>query len=117
MDIVSYQPMTYAYSQGYSNRMASAPSFLGKPPRKLIEKLISTPNNKHVHFTFDEVEKIYNYLGFDVIRKRGSHTVVPLTDEINLTLVIPHGDKHVSAVDIKRLRYVIAGELEKAVSF
>lgn len=92
---------------------SSAPNFGANTPQKLIQKIISTKNDKNVKLTFDEASKIYNYLGYDVIMKRGSHAIVPVGN-VNIPLVIPHKDKNIAPKDVRTLRLVITGEIEKA---
>ena len=77
---------------------------------------MSAQNIKKVHLTFDEASKIYRYLGYDVLMKRGSHAVIPITKTTNLPLVIPHKEKYIAPMDIKRLKYVINGDIEKALN-
>ena len=91
-------------------------SFKGKKPEKLIQMVLDTTNNKNVKLTFDEATKIYQHLGYDVLMKRGSHAIVPLTATKNIPLVIPHGDKNISPYDVKRLRFVIGGDIDKALT-
>ena len=97
------------------NKISSSPSFCGKSPQKLIQKILATEDNKKIHLTFDEVAKIYGYLGYDVLMKRGSHAVIPVNEQINIALPIPHKDKYVSPFDIKRLKHMINGDIEKAL--
>ena len=109
-----------AFSYNSNNLMqvkqtSSNPVFCGNSPQKIIQKVLATENPKHVHLTFDEVSKVYRYLGYDVLMKRGSHAVIPLTENTNLPLPIPHKDKYVSPFDIKRLKYVINGDIENAL--
>lgn len=91
----------------------SNPVFGANTPQKLIKKILSTPNDKHVKLTFDEAAKIYNYLGYDVLMKRGSHAIVPVNN-MNIPLVIPHKENHIAPKDIKTLRLIITGDIEKA---
>ena len=58
----------------------------------------------------------YNELGYDVLCKRGSHAVVPVTEKFNLPLVIPHGTKYVNPQDLKRLQFVINGQIDRALA-
>lgn len=113
---ITFQNISYNNYNLYQNqRMAANPVFCGKTPQKLIKQIMSVENNKKIHLTFDETSKIYKYLGYDVILKRGSHAIIPVNEQVNLSLPIPHGDKYVSAFDIKRLKYVINGDIESAI--
>ncbi|MCR5265931.1 MAG: hypothetical protein K6E29_04985 [Cyanobacteria bacterium RUI128] len=98
-----------------TGRTTSSPAFCGNSPQKLIQKIQSTENCKHVHLSFDEVAKIYKYLGYDVLMRRGSHAIIPLNEKANLPLPIPHKDKYVSPFDIKRLKCIINGDIEGAL--
>ena len=96
------------------NSYNTYPSFRGNSARKLIEGVKQAKLLNKVHYTFDEMVKIYEELGFDVVMKGGSHAVVNLGD-YNIPLVIPHrGEKYVSLADIKRLKHVIDGNYEAA---
>lgn len=90
------------------------PSFEGAQSRKLIAKIESAKQLKKLSVTFDQLVNAYKEIGFDVFFKRGSHAVVPVSDEYNIPLVIPHGNKYVSPYDLKRFRYVLNGDYEKA---
>ena len=115
MNIMSPVMSFNTYSAPRTNMMSSNPAFCGNSPQKLIQKIMTTENNKNIHLTFDEAAKIYRYLGYDVMMKRGSHAVIPLDGKANLALPIPHKDKYVSPFDIKRLKCVINGDLEGAL--
>lgn len=91
------------------------PSFKSAKTRKMIEEIQSAKNLKHIKLTFDDIVNIYNDIGYDVILKRGSHAAVPLTDKTNITIVIPNKDKFIHIMDTKRLKYVLDGEIEKAL--
>ena len=95
---------------------SSIPNFCGKPPKKLIEKVMSVRDDKKVKLSFDDAVKIYEYLGYDVLLKRGSHAVIPIDGERNLTLVIPHKDKNICLFDIKKIKCVIKGDIDKALN-
>ena len=99
-----------------AQRINSQPSFGSAKTRKFLEELRNAQNFKHINATFDDMVDAYNDLGYDVILKRGSHASVPLTDKINITLVIPHGKKYVATKDIKRLYLILNGEIEKALA-
>lgn len=115
---INFNP--YTLIQPYTNKTGQAkvlPSFKSAKTRKMIEELQSAKNLRQIKFTFDDVVSIYNDIGYDVILKRGSHASVPLTDKMNVTIVIPHdGHKFVHLLDIKRLKYVLDGDIEKALS-
>ena len=89
-------------------------SFEGASSRKLIAKIKSATQLKKLGVTFDELVNAYKEIGFDVLQKRGSHAVVPLTSEINIPLVIPHGNKYVSPLDLKRFKFVLDGDYVRA---
>lgn len=94
------------------------PAFGSAKARKLIEKVLSANSNnfRGINATFDDMVAVYQELGYDVIMKRGSHAVVPLTTKVNLPLVIPHGNKYVHPLDLRRLQCVLNGDLEKALN-
>lgn len=90
-------------------------NFYGARARKLIEKVNNTRKLSDLKISFDELKGMYNEIGYDVFYKRGSHAVVHLTDEVNLPIVIPHKTKDMHPLDLKRFKYVIAGEFQKAL--
>ena len=45
--------------------------------------------------------------------KRGSHAIVPVGN-VNIPLIIPHKDKNIAPKDIRTLRLIITGDIEKA---
>jgi hypothetical protein len=90
-------------------------SFEGARSKKLIAKIKNATQLKKIAITFDELVNAYKEIGYDVFFKRGSHAVVPITDNCNIPLVIPHDDKYVSPYDLKRFRHVLNGEFEKAI--
>ena len=96
------------------NNFRYSQNFCGAKSRKFLKKLAEEPNLKCTNITFDDLVDAYKELGYDIVYKRGSHAIVPLNNEINITLVIPHGRNHISRTDLKRLRYVIDGDFEKA---
>lgn len=82
-------------------------NFNGAKSRKLIEKISNSKQLKKMDITFDELVRMYNEIGYDVILKRGSHAAIPLTDEITISVVIPHGsEKYVKPNDLKRFLLV-----------
>ena len=93
----------------YSNLL-----FQGGNTKKLISKLESASNLKKIEVTFDQLERMYNEIGYDVIKKRGSHTSVKVNDDIAITVVIPHGEKYVHANDLKRFLLVKEGKFIEA---
>lgn len=101
-------------SVSFSVYQNNNPSFYGAKSRKLIEKLMSMPKVDKCQITFDELEKMYNEIGYDVMMKRGSHAVIPVTDSINIPLVIPHGYKYVHKNDLKRFLLVKEGKFAEA---
>lgn len=94
------------------------PAFGSAKARKLMEKVLNANSNnfKGINATFDDMVATYQELGYDVIMKRGSHAIVPLTPKANLPLVIPHGNKYVHPLDLRRLQYILNGDLEKALN-
>jgi predicted RNA binding protein YcfA (HicA-like mRNA interferase family) len=91
------------------------PSFYGKSSVKFLLKLKETKKIKYIKASYDDIVRAYNELGYDVLQKRGSHAVVVISDKVKLSLVKPHGDKKVvSATDLKKLKYVALGEIERA---
>lgn len=91
-----------------------SPSFCGNSPEKLIKYVLGAFSPKKTKIRFDEAVKIYNYLGYDVIFRSGSHAQIVIGDS-HLPLVMPHKDKVITAMDVKRLKYVIQGEIDKAL--
>ena len=113
-----YSSSVYNFYNGTQTQPASNPAFGSAKARKLIEKVLQADSNnfRGIKATFDDMVAAYNELGYDVIMKRGSHAAVPITDHANLPLVIPHNNKYVHPLDLKRLKYVIQGETEKALN-
>lgn len=101
----------------YSNvSLNSSPAFKSAKAQKLIQKLEQAPILKKVQITFDELERMYNELGYDVIRKRGSHASVVLNEKYTMSIVIPHDDKYVKVNDLKRFLLIKEGKIEEAVN-
>jgi len=94
---------------GYNNQ-----SFYGAKARKLINRINGLDKFDKVDISFDELKSMYKEIGYDVIYKRGSHAIVPVTNDINIPVVIPHKRKNVHPFDLKRFKYVLNGEFEKA---
>jgi predicted RNA binding protein YcfA (HicA-like mRNA interferase family) len=90
-------------------------SFESAKARKLIKKVNEAEKLDKLNITFNELESMYNELGYDVFYKRGSHAVVHLTEGVNLPVIIPHKRKNVHPFDLKRFKYVCAGDIEKAL--
>ena len=86
----------------------------GVKSHKLIKTIQDAPNLKKIEITFDELERMYNELGYDVIRKRGSHAIVQINEKINIPIVIPHHNKYVHRNDLKRFLHVSRGNFEEA---
>ena len=89
-------------------------TFESAKSRKLIAKLEQATSLKKIEITFDELERMYNEIGYDIIRKRGSHAVVPVTSELNISVTIPHNDKYVNTNDLKRFLLVKGGKFAEA---
>ncbi len=107
-------PNNYALSAPNKTKAnSSTQSFGGNSPEKLIKYILSAQNFKKVKINFDEAVKIYNHLGYDVLTKSGSHAVV-VVGSSNIPLVRPHKGNHLGIMDIKRLRCMISGDIEKA---
>lgn len=87
----------------------------GVQTQKLIKRVEEAPILKKVQVTFEELERMYNEIGYDVIRKRGSHAIVPVTEKANIAIVIPHKDKRVDVKDLRRFLLVKAGKIEEAL--
>lgn len=101
------------YSCSVNNQGAGSPSFCGKAQEKLLQKIMDTKRLKDMKVTFDELNRIYEHLGYDVMMKRGSHAIVNVRGT-NIPIVIPHKDKYVHPNDLKRLKLIMAGEEKKA---
>ena len=89
-------------------------NFYGARARKLIEKVKNAQRLGDLKISFEELKGMYNEIGYDVFYKRGSHAVIHLENGVNIPLVIPHKTKNVHPLDLKRFKYVLAGEFEKA---
>lgn len=100
----------------FNNIFTSAPMpiFNGAKTRKLIEKIENAKRLNKVEVTLDELERMYNEIGYDLVRKRGSHVIVPLTDDINISIATPHGGKYVHINDLKRFLLVKEGKFLEA---
>ena len=90
-------------------------NFYGARARKLIEKVNNTRKLSDLKISFEELKGMYNEIGYDVFFKRGSHAVIHLDNGVNIPLVIPHKTKNVHSLDLKRFRYVLAGEFDNAI--
>lgn len=113
MNITSgYAPLNV--QSNYSNQLVTnSVCFQANTAPKLLKKVNETKDIKKLKITFDEMVKMYEYLGYDVLLKRGSHATVS-SGNVNFTLPIPHKDKVVHFKDIKRLKLIAAGDIEKA---
>lgn len=89
-------------------------AFASVKAKKLIAKVESAERLNKVYITFDELESMYNDLGYFVRKKRGSHASVSVGDDVTLTIPIPHGEKYVHANDIKRFLLVKEGKFIEA---
>lgn len=74
---------------------------------------MASKNPKEWKYTFEDIKGVYEHLGFDIVFKRGSHAIINI-DGKNIPLVMPHKDKYVSPPDVKRLKFLLAGDIEKA---
>ena len=91
-------------------------TFESAKARKLIETVKNAQKIDKLKINFEELEIMYKEIGYDIFYKRGSHAVIHLTDEINLPVVIPHKTKYVHPKDIKRFKYILTGEIQKAIN-
>jgi predicted RNA binding protein YcfA (HicA-like mRNA interferase family) len=92
----------------------SFPTFLSSKSKKLIEKLEKAEQLNKVKITFDELERMYEEIGYYVIKKRGSHAIVNVTENLNIPVIIPHGRKHVHPNDLKRFLLVKEKKFKEA---
>lgn len=92
----------------------STPIFKGAQTRKLIQKLENAERLNKVEITFEELERMFNEIGYDIIRKKGSHATIHLTDDISITIVIPHKTKYVNTNDLRRFLLVKQGKFKEA---
>lgn len=113
LNSILYTNINLFSKQQSKNKQTNSPNFCGCSSKKLIDKILKTKNFKELKITFDELCRIYNHLGYDVTLKRGSHAIVSINNT-NIPIVIPHKDKYVTNYDIKRLKLIMNGEVEKA---
>lgn len=102
-------------SSPVGNQGMSSPGFCGRAQEKLIKKILASNNPKEWKYTFEDMKGIYEHLGYDVMLKRGSHAIVRINNT-NLPLVIPHGDKYVNPKDVRRLKFLLSGDIDRALS-
>lgn len=88
--------------------------FCGVKYQKLIDKVEHAEKLKKLNITFEQLERMYNEIGYDVIHKPGSHAIVNLTENINIHVPIPHKQKYVHFNDLKRFLLVKEGKFEEA---
>lgn len=111
-----YNPMnSYSYSKK-SQDVPTQPAFGSSKTIKLMEEIKTAKILKNINATFKEIAAIYGDLGYDIIFKGGSHAIIQLTETTNLPLVIPHGSKYVHPKDLKRLQYVLNGNINMALN-
>lgn len=89
-------------------------SFCGARARKLIEKVNQAEKMDKLKISFDELKSMYQEIGYDVVYKRGSHAIVPINENLNIPVVIPHKQKNVHPFDLKRFKYIFLGDFDKA---
>jgi hypothetical protein len=99
------------YNQNVTNYN---PTFSGAKSRKLIAKIESATLLKKVEITFDELERMYNEIGYDVLKKPGSHAIVCISETIHIPVIIPHNNKYVHINDLKRFLLVKEGKFVEA---
>lgn len=92
-------------------------TFYGVRARKLIEKIQNLKKFDKIKISFDELKSMYEEIGYDVLYKRGSHAIVPVNEDINIPLVIPHKKKNVHPFDLVRFKYILLGQFEKAKNY
>ena len=112
---VSASRLNYQLNNNYFGVNKEQNSFGAATPRKLIDKIRKSKQLKKLNITFDELVNAYKEIGYDVLMKRGSHAVIPLGNGINIPLPIPHKAKGVTAYDLKRFRFILEGEIERAL--
>lgn len=95
-------------------KIAGEPCFCGKSPKKLIDMILKAKDYKSTKLSFNDAAKIYEYMGCNVLLKRGSHASVTIAPGVNIPLVIPHGSKEIAPLDIKRLKFFLNGDIEGA---
>ncbi len=98
----------------YNNISLSQPTFASVKARKLIQKVEQAERLNRVEITFDELERMYEEIGYYVFKKRGSHANVTLNDNITIAIIIPHGKKYVNTNDLKRFLLVKQGKFLEA---
>ena len=98
----------------YNYNKTASPGFESAKARKLITKIAQSKQLSKEKITFEELESMYNELGYNVLRKRGSHAVITTPNGYNIPLVMPHGHKHVSPLDLKRFILVQQNKFEEA---
>ena len=89
-------------------------SFTSKRAQKLIEKIKGLEKMDKLQISFDELKSMYKEIGYDVLFKRGSHAIVPVSEDVNIPVVIPHKRKNVHPFDLKRFKYILLGQFDKA---
>ena len=92
-------------------------SFSSKRAQKLIEKVKGTEKMNKMQISFDELKSMYKEIGYDIVYKRGSHAIVPINEELNIPVVIPHKRKNVHPFDLQRFKFILFGEFEKAKNY
>ena len=116
---ISFNPYISSNNYSFSQKSQAGqaqPTFEGVKFIKLIETIKNAKSFKHFNLSFKDIAGIYQELGYDIIFKGGSHAVVPLTETVNLPLVIPHNSKYVSPFELKRLKCILNGEIDKALN-
>ena len=92
----------------------SSPAFGGVQTKKLIEKVANTKQLQKLDIKFDELERMFNEIGYNVIYKGGSHAIIKLNENTSISITIPHGKKQVSPYDLKRFLLIKEGKFEEA---
>ena len=96
------------------NNAVVPPTFGSVKAIKLIAKLESAERLNKVEITFDELERMYEEIGYFVYKKRGSHASVTVGDDVTLSITMPHGRKYVNPNDLKRFLLVKDGKFIEA---
>lgn len=74
---------------------------------KVAKDLITIPERqlRKLEITYDEAVRCYEVMGFSVVPRKGSHTMLRDPNGASFPLIIPHGGKKgISTWDIERLR-------------
>ena len=116
MNIQPSYNMQYRYQTAGVQNYSSNPSFCGKTD-KLIDQILTTQRLKQINITFDEARNIIESKGYKIVFKRGSHVSVPVGEDKNLTMMIPHNNrKYMCYQDVKRIKFLLEDDIKGALS-